>query len=77
MKAEPVRCPSCGRRLFDLDLSRAAFGTVRIKCHRCKTLVCLDLATYNNQQQERSLPASPKASEPIPCANSAPNPVSP
>lgn len=75
MKAEPVRCPSCGRRLFDLDLSRAAFGTVRIKCHRCKTLVCLDLATYNNQQQERSLPASHQVSEPSHSSSSEPSHV--
>ena len=58
-----IRCPACGRRLFDLVLSRPPDGALRIKCPRCKRLEIIDLLAYSEVKQARSCPAS-TASEP-------------
>lgn len=66
MQSVSVRCPGCGRRLFDLSLDRPPGGVVRVKCPRCKNLALIDLSIYNKEQtQTHSQPASPKASEPL------------
>lgn len=41
MEKIPVKCPHCGRRLF--DAVRGCKGAVHAKCTRCKTLSVLDL----------------------------------
>ncbi len=65
MESVSVRCPGCGRRLFDLSLGRPPDGVVRVKCPRCRALALIDLSIYNKgKAQEQSLPVSPKASEP-------------
>ena len=73
MEAVPVRCPACGRRLFDLSLERDFYGIVRIKCQRCGSIDLIDLTAYDSKQQARSRPASSSSSSaPVPhlCAPS-------
>lgn len=45
---EQVRCPICGRRLFDIEGN--ATGVIDIKCIQCKQVaqVRLDKSNYNN-----------------------------
>lgn len=50
MEAVPVRCPACGRRLFDLSLERDFYGIVRIKCQRCGSIDLIDLTAYDSKQ---------------------------
>lgn len=63
--AVTVRCPCCGRRLFDIASPRPAKGVLCIKCPTCKALDVLDLSSYNRAiPQSRSVSASNKANEP-------------
>lgn len=40
MEKITYRCPSCGKRLFDLD--GVIVGRVDIKCTRCKTMTVFE-----------------------------------
>ena len=46
MEKITYRCPSCGKRLFDLD--GIVSGRIEIKCTRCKTLTVFDSRTETN-----------------------------
>lgn len=68
MEMVSIRCPACGRRLFDVDVDRESAGAVSIRCPRCKSFTHVDLSLYNREQvsQAASTPARVLASEPKP-----------
>lgn len=68
MEKVSVRCPACGRRLFDVDASQRLGGWLCIRCPRCKSFTHVDLSLYNREQvsQATSTPARVSASEPKP-----------
>ena len=52
METVKVKCPLCGRRLFDLMPKTPAEGTVVIKCQRCKSTLVLDLPSQRDDSQD-------------------------
>lgn len=66
MEKVSIRCPACGRRLFDVDVDRESAGAVSIRCPRCKSFTHVDLSLYNRGQvaQVASTPARVSVSEP-------------
>ena len=66
MDAKSVRCLRCDRRLFDIDLSRPASGTIIVRCPRCRDFSSIDLSVYTQCEGKRaaSAPESPTADEP-------------
>lgn len=53
MEKAEIKCPSCGKRLFDLTQGPAV-GTVTVKCPRCKATYSIDLASAERAAQEKS-----------------------
>lgn len=68
MEKVSIRCPACGRRLFDVDVDRESAGAVSIRCPRCKSFAQVDLSLYNKYRVSRtaSTSASVSVSEPKP-----------
>ena len=68
MEKVSIRCPSCGRRLFDINMERESAGAICIRCPRCKSFTQVDLSLYNRCRVERTASASApvSASEPKP-----------
>ena len=38
-----ARCPNCNARLFDVNDSDHAHGSITIKCRRCSTMSLINL----------------------------------
>ena len=68
MEVVSIRCPSCGRRLFDINIERESAGAICIRCPRCKSFTQVDLSLYNKYRVSRTTSASAlvSASEPKP-----------
>lgn len=68
MEVVSIRCPSCGRRLFDINMERESAGAICIRCPRCKSFTQVDLSLYNRCRVARaaSSPAQVSAHEPKP-----------
>jgi len=58
--AEQVKCPICGRRLFDLEES--SVGSIAIKCTQCRNVlrVRLEKEPKNNSIKINRMFAEPK-----------------
>ena len=39
-----VKCPNCGKRIFDVREDCRSFGLLRIRCPRCKEFWNMDLS---------------------------------
>lgn len=48
----PVRCPKCGKRLFDVDADNEPRGTVAAFCRKQKLIVSVDLSIYKKIKEE-------------------------
>ncbi len=48
----PVRCPKCGKRLFDVDADSEPRGTVAAFCRKQKLIVLVDLSIYKKIKEE-------------------------
>lgn len=68
MEKVSIRCPACGRRLFDINMERESAGAICIRCPRCKSFTQVDLSLYNKYRVSRtaSESASVSVSEPKP-----------
>lgn len=66
MDAASVRCPQCGRRLFDISPDRPAHGSITIRGPRCRGFTKVDLSIYNQEEGKQTASASERltASEP-------------
>lgn len=58
-----VRCPNCGKRLFDVAIDSTAHAVVTIPCKRCGTMASIEVAHpiksyYATNQEQVEVPAS-------------------
>lgn len=51
--SEQVKCPICGRRLFDLEGD--SIGLIAIKCMQCKQITKLHLAKLGKRPKGQSV----------------------
>jgi len=60
MERIQIRCPQCGKRLFDVSPRTA--GEFFIRCPRCKTLAAIARAREPDTPRQPSAKAKPRAS---------------
>lgn len=46
-----VRCPNCGKRIFDVKEDPRNFGLLRIRCPRCKEFWNVGLSTCSTIEE--------------------------